>query len=374
MKYKILIIHFLFIYLIQLNAQTNQYGDLRVQLVGKNENYFEFDIINNTRDTLFLFDSYLNENLYDSKYLHRFDAIENQCKLSLLSLLPFLSVQPTDCMVLGENRIVYRGQVLYNFQTILPNSRNAILISKRAFYSEDYVKEVYPQKISKFINTIKFHKSKHRKCNTVIVELALYRNIDLLISHEAYYFNEYNFNEQALSYIVFIRFSRFIINLSNLSVLYMSKINSFNRNLIKKNMKEMILFLGLIFSILGFAGDRIVIVGENSFYNSIFVTEYSLDKNRITPIKKYASSVYVCFEKSTLVLYTWNKETERFEMKMDKLNDWEYAFDASSFGGSGAFVNSENYVVWNKNNTEVDCDTDKFLYEGSSRKQPRSFG
>jgi hypothetical protein len=201
MKRKIFIISILFVFFIQLNAQTNQCDSFLVQFIGEKDNDYEFELINNSKDTLYLFDSYLNENLYQSKYLHRYDKKTKQCKLSFLPLLPFLSVRHNDLIVLEGNKVAHIGQVLYHFRLIPPHSKNAIVISKSAFYSEDYVKEVYPQKISKF-DTIKFRKSKHKKCDTVIVEFALYKNIDLLNSKDAYYFDEFNFNEQALSYIV----------------------------------------------------------------------------------------------------------------------------------------------------------------------------
>jgi hypothetical protein len=184
-----------------------------VQFIGEKDNDFEFEIINNGKDTLYLFDSYLidrdkriitddkeNKEIQQSIYLHRYDEKTKQCKLSFLPLLPYLSAHYTD-LILGRNKVASKGQVLYHFRLIPPNSKNAIVISKSAFYSEDYVKEVYPQKISKF-DTIKFRKSKHKKCDTVIVEFALYKNIDLLNSKDAYYFDEFNFNKQALSYIV----------------------------------------------------------------------------------------------------------------------------------------------------------------------------
>ena len=202
MKYIYSIISILFVVSVQLGAQTNQCDGFCVQFIKEKDNNFEFDIINNTQDTLYLFDSYLDNDLYQSKYLHRFDKKEKQCKLSFLPLLPFLSVHYTDRLILGNNKVANKGQVLYHFRAIPPKSRNKVVISKSAFYTENYVYEVYPQKISKFEGTIKFRKSKNNRCDNVVVEFALYRNIDLLTSEKAYYFDEYNFNEQALSYYV----------------------------------------------------------------------------------------------------------------------------------------------------------------------------
>ncbi|MDR2928823.1 MAG: hypothetical protein LBV41_11600 [Cytophagaceae bacterium] len=193
----------LFALSVQLSAQTNQHDRVCVLFTGEKNNEFEFDIINHTQDTLYLFDSYLNNYLYKSKYLHRFDKKNKQCKLSLLPLLPFLSVHYTDVIILGDNKVANKWQVLYHFMTILPNSCHTVTISKNAFYTKDYVYEVYPQKISKFEKTIKFRKSSNNRCsNNITVEFALYKNIDLLTSEKAYYFDEYNFNIQALSYTV----------------------------------------------------------------------------------------------------------------------------------------------------------------------------
>jgi hypothetical protein len=202
----------------QSHAQTkmsiNQCDSMYIRFIEEKNDNFEFEIVNKTKDSLYLFDSYLfdrdkriitsdkaNKEIQQSIYLHRYDKKTKQCKLSFLPLLPYLSTHYTD-FILGRNKVAYKGQVLYHFMAIPPNSSNTILISKSAFYSEDYVKEVYPQKIPKFEHNIKFRKSKHKKCDAVIVEFALYKNIDLLISKDIYYFDEFNFNEQALSYTV----------------------------------------------------------------------------------------------------------------------------------------------------------------------------
>jgi len=202
MKYIYSIINILFVVFVQLNAQTNLCDNFCVQFIREKDNDFEFEIINNTQDTLYLFDSYLDHDLYKSKYLHRFDKKEKLCKLSFLPLLPFLSVHYTDHIILGDNKVANKGQILYHFRVIPPKSRNKAIIPRSAFYTENYVNEVHPKKISKFEQTIKFRKSKHNRCSNIVVEFALYKNIDLLINEQAYYLDEYNFNEQALCYTI----------------------------------------------------------------------------------------------------------------------------------------------------------------------------
>ena len=214
MRYTFFIISILFVVSLQLDAQTNQCDSFCVQFIGEKDDDFEFELINNTQDTLHLFDSYLfdrdiridtyldGKEMQRSIYLHRFDEKTKQCKLSFLPLLPFLSVHYTDLIIFEGHKLAKRGNVLYHFRAVPPNSRNKIEISKSAFYTEDYVYEVYPQKISKFEHTIKFHKSNNDCCGNIVVEFALYKNIDLLRNEQAYYYDEYNFNDQALSYTV----------------------------------------------------------------------------------------------------------------------------------------------------------------------------
>ncbi|MDR1764312.1 MAG: hypothetical protein LBR64_10265, partial [Dysgonamonadaceae bacterium] len=69
MKHIFSVICILFAVSVQLNAQTNLCDSFCVQFTGEKNNNFEFDIINNTQDTLFLFDSYIfdrDRSFYDS--------------------------------------------------------------------------------------------------------------------------------------------------------------------------------------------------------------------------------------------------------------------------------------------------------------------
>lgn len=213
----------LFVFSIDAKAQiedlkvdsTFQKDSLYVEFVGVINDEFVFEIVNNTKDSLYLFDSYLFDNekriisTYDgrviqsSKYLHRYDKKTRQCKLSFLPLLPYLTAKYSDRpLVVGENKVAYHGQVLYNFSLISPQSRLQIAICKEAIYQETYVKEIYPKKHSKFENRIKFSKDLYPKCENIVAEFAVYKNVNLLTSHESFLYDEYNFNKQGLSYMI----------------------------------------------------------------------------------------------------------------------------------------------------------------------------
>ncbi|MDH6310475.1 hypothetical protein M2451_004019 [Dysgonomonas sp. PFB1-18] len=207
----------LFIFSFQVKAQVNisninlsQHSDSLISiLVNTNKDVFEFELINNTSDSLYLFDSYLNENafsdieqLYNARYLHRFDRKENQCKLSFLPLIPYLSVERNDLYIIGENRLIRKGQILYSFKSILPHSKLCIKIPKESFYQEKYIKEVDTKKMSKFDKKMKIKNIDGVKCDNIVVEFAVYKNINIINNFEAYYYNEFEFNEQVLSYSI----------------------------------------------------------------------------------------------------------------------------------------------------------------------------
>lgn len=211
---------FLFIFLVHLSAQIkelkpNNYGSifmdrLCLRLVNESNDCMSFEFINKSDDSLYLFDSYLNEililseeNLYDTKYLHRYDRKTKKCKFSFLPFLPYLSVQYTDLAAIGENRFVRKGQIVYHFSLIPPKGKLNIVIPKKFFYSTKYVKDMSLEKISIFDKGINFDDILKKGCSQIIVEFAIYKNIDLLTSIDSYYLDEIGFNKQALSYEIF---------------------------------------------------------------------------------------------------------------------------------------------------------------------------
>ena len=58
-------------------------------------------------------------------------------------------------------------------------------------------------KSSIFDKRIKFDDILKKECDQIIVEFAIYKNVDLLTSMDAHYLDEIRFNEQALSYEIF---------------------------------------------------------------------------------------------------------------------------------------------------------------------------
>ena len=193
---------------IDCDAQVR--NELEYKLSFSNDTVY-VSLSNKGLDTLYLFNSYLEINpeydcygtepLWESEYLPRFDKGANKYKLSFLPIIPYLSVRFSDVAIHGKSRIVHRWQLLYGFKTISPNDSIHIRIPKSAFEQEVYVKDIPIKQFGKN-DKISFEKKQVRQPKTISLEFALYRNVDLLRSTDAYYFNEAGFDEQAKSYEV----------------------------------------------------------------------------------------------------------------------------------------------------------------------------
>lgn len=149
------------------------------------------------QDTLYLFDSYLVPDLLYSKYLHRYNKKNQECKLSFLPLLPYLSFQKSSPIIIGQNRIVNYFQIIYSFQIIPPNSLIEIQFPNNIFDTK-YIKDFKAEELSKF-DKVKIKNISQPKCKNQIIEFAIYDDISFF-NEQDFYFNEKIFNEKALSY------------------------------------------------------------------------------------------------------------------------------------------------------------------------------
>jgi hypothetical protein len=177
----------------------NQVSDSVYLELTKQDKYFEIKITNTLKDTIFLFDSYLINDLIDSKYLHRMDKENKICKISFIPIIPYLSVEKTDAIIIGKERIVRRNQVLYSFKAIPPKRRLCIKIIRDAFNKNDLVEDFNAKKFTKFDNP-KFTTLTDVRCVNTFIEFAFYKDISLLSNIKSYYLDEFNFNNQAQAY------------------------------------------------------------------------------------------------------------------------------------------------------------------------------
>ncbi len=184
-------------------SETLFLKDTIIAITKANDTCFIIKICNLKKDTVFLFDSYLNNELAQSFYLQRIDKENKVSKISFVPIIPFLSTQLSDVVILGNEKIVKKYQVIYSFKKIPPQSFIEIIIKKEIFNNSYCIFDFNANALTKFENP----KFDLIECNefqnfTNSIEFAIYENIDLLINDKAYYLDEFNFNKQAQSFSI----------------------------------------------------------------------------------------------------------------------------------------------------------------------------
>ncbi len=157
---------------------------------------YVFILKNNTKDTVYLFDSYLEEQYYHQKYIHRYNSEYKQCKLSFLPILSLLIGRDVvnSPMIVDGNKIAYFGYVAYSFKPLAPGAKMDIIIPYTAFYVKDYVIDY--RDITTY-NTAYFDDVKKFSCKNIVVEFAIYREIGVMKIKNAYYLHTFEFSRQA---------------------------------------------------------------------------------------------------------------------------------------------------------------------------------
>lgn len=184
-------------------VNQNQVGDSVYLKLVKYDKYFEIKITNTLSDTIYLFDSYLTEDLVCSQYLHRIDKKNKTYKVSFIPIISYLSVERADAIIIGRERIIRRNQVLYSFKAIPPKMQLCIKIAQDVFDNNEFVVDFNAKKITKFDNPVfKTVKKIDVGGFCKLIEFAVYKDITLLSSRKSYYLDEYNFNKQAQSFII----------------------------------------------------------------------------------------------------------------------------------------------------------------------------
>lgn len=104
---------------------------------------------NNTNDTLFLFDSYLNEKRHymESRYLHRFNFSNKEFKLSFWPLVTYLSPDVESYgyfrfpWFIKPDDVIRYGKIGYHFNKMAPNESLFIRIPRKVFESNEFIQD-----------------------------------------------------------------------------------------------------------------------------------------------------------------------------------------------------------------------------------------
>lgn len=154
-------------------------------------------ISNNTKDTIFIFNSYFASDISLSKYLYRYDKKNNIVNISYSPLLPYLFTKYSD-KVSFENRIIKDYQVVYNFYKIPPLHEYSFSISSINFKEhKEFIKDFDITKLNKFEKLKRLKNIKIKKNPAFIVSIAYYSTIETLCNENSYYQEELKFNTAA---------------------------------------------------------------------------------------------------------------------------------------------------------------------------------
>lgn len=225
--FKILATAILFIFVNTLFAQieySNQYCTiLSAKRINDSLNHFFPDslyayyvedgsevnliVVNTTNKEYFLFSSYFPNSFLFSKFIHRIDPKNKQYHVSFLPLVPYLSTKLDDRLILGYNKMIVKGQILYSFVSLLPGHYYSLHINYKDLFnmlstSEHLVRNFDLKEKSKF-DEIKFKYLKIKKIKDkydLFFDFAIYSKINIICDLPAYYLQEFEFNKQANSY------------------------------------------------------------------------------------------------------------------------------------------------------------------------------
>ena len=166
----------------------------------------KFVLHNNTGQSLWLFDSYLDPKygdvLFQSPYLHRVEKKTNRFKLSFIPITPWLSLNYSDRIVRNRETISYPGQVVYHFRKMAEKDSIEVSIPKKAFFCEEYVID---KPLAKFHyydppRQVKFRTATRRpQQSSRTVEFALFQSLNG-INENNYYYNWHIFDEAVKGY------------------------------------------------------------------------------------------------------------------------------------------------------------------------------
>ena len=191
----------------RLNDTANYYPDSLYAIYKDDTSAIRLTIINTTKDTLYMFNSYLYEQFLGSKYLHRIDLNKKQYKVSLLPLVPYVYTKYSDVVVISDEAIIGNHQIVYDFFKLPPNSTQEIEFKYRDLFknknksnnvSKDYNVKLLNKnsKISKSFYTTSKLAGKYN----LTFEFAVYKSVDLLCKQTAYYLQEYKIDKQSKNF------------------------------------------------------------------------------------------------------------------------------------------------------------------------------
>ena len=134
--------------------------------------------------------------------MYRYDIQKKTEIISFIPFIPYLRADYSgDVVCVNNNRIIKPGKVIWHFHSIAPMSSIEISLPLEILFIDHKYYEIDEIKNNKFERDIAFRERKilfqsHYK----LIEFAIYTEVELLLDKEAYYYKEFEYNEQSVNY------------------------------------------------------------------------------------------------------------------------------------------------------------------------------
>lgn len=192
-----------------LNNLANYYPDSLYATYSQDTAGITVNIINTTKDTLYIFNSYLQQQFLSSKYLHRISPQNKLYKVSFLPTIPYVFTKYSDVVVTTDQALIGNHQVIYDFFKLPPNSNQQIEFK----YQELFKNRNKNNNVSKDYDVRRLNKnskpaqvfyttSKLKGKYNFEFEFAAYKAVNFLCNQTAYYLQEYKFDKQSKNFKV----------------------------------------------------------------------------------------------------------------------------------------------------------------------------
>jgi len=187
----------------KISSNSKVYPDSLYTMYSEEVTGLVVTIINTTKDTLYVFNSYLQPSLLSSKYLHRINSKDKLYKISFLPLVPYMFTKYSD--VITDEPIVGNHQIVYDFFKLLPSTSQEIKMS----YDNLFKRKGSAKNVSMDYDVKTLHKyskglpqkfctaGKLKGKYNLQIEFAVYKSVSLLCEESAYYVQEQAFEKQS---------------------------------------------------------------------------------------------------------------------------------------------------------------------------------
>ena len=162
-----------------LIIHSNNCSYVEIISVMEDSTDFCFSFYNKSNDTVYIFNNYMQPALCTSKYIHLYNNDETYT----LSFLPYVQTFNVDypcTIILGDKKIITKGQCVPEFTYLIPNKRTTIKIPKEAIFANQYIHNINLETSSGPLVVNKFDTLYVNSFDSLKIQFAAYLNIDLL--------------------------------------------------------------------------------------------------------------------------------------------------------------------------------------------------